>query len=131
MEPSLSAHKKHQEHLHCRKQLVHQENHDFNPLVVAHTISVPISYMIIFINGAIIGQRMMWHRKVHEARKTWLEFKIQEYKKCQQQWIWTIDNIERKLNLMFNFTPIPTKRAVLEKYVYKFISNDKQKWKTY
>ena len=46
-------------------------------------------------------------------------------KKCQQEWTWAINNIERELNFMFIYNPVPIRRDVLERYVYRFISNDR------
>ena len=41
--------------------------------------------------------------------------------------MWVVDNINIDLNLMFVFDSIPLRRDVLERYVHRFISNDKQK----
>ena len=68
---------------------------------------------------------------MREAGKRWLDYQIHEYKKCQREWKWAINNIERKLNLMFVYDHIPIRRDVLEGYVYGFLSNDRKKWKNY
>ena len=78
-----------------------------------------------------IAERTRWHRVVRKAARRWLDYRICEYKKYQQKWTWAIDNIQRELNLMFTYNPVPMRRDVLEKYVYRFLSNDKLKWKTY
>ena len=124
---------RHQHELQVRRVYRQQDSAEFAAMTLAHAQGLPMPprTVVTSIAGDIMGQRTRWHRAVREVAKRTIDYSVREHKKFPREWKWMIDTIQKELDGMFNFEPVPVRRDVLEKYVAGFIGNDRAKWKAY